>query len=107
MTRKPTAPDSLPKYLSEGVPVQDDGTLRDIITYCESLLDYRAEATPDVPVDAEIVDETDESGVIVKEYVRCGKDNCHCTEDQGHGPYLYAYWWEDGTTRSEYVGKPE
>ena len=37
-----------------------------------------------------------------QEMVRCGKDGCtRCP----HGPYWYAYWREDGRTRSRYVGK--
>lgn len=39
------------------------------------------------------------------ELVRCGKENCHCAEGKLHGPYWYAYWSEDGKTRSQYVGK--
>ena len=38
------------------------------------------------------------------EEVRCGKSNCtRCP----HGPYWYAYWWEDGKRRSKYLGKLE
>jgi hypothetical protein len=37
-----------------------------------------------------------------QEMVRCGKEGCtRCP----HGPYWYAYWREDGKTRSRYVGK--
>lgn len=36
------------------------------------------------------------------ETVRCGKPNCtRCP----HGPYWYAYWKENGRTRSRYVGR--
>jgi hypothetical protein len=35
----PEAPESLPKYLAEGIPKQDDDTLRDIQAYVEALLD--------------------------------------------------------------------
>ncbi len=38
------------------------------------------------------------------EYRRCGQD-CKCNGGKGHGPYLYAYWWEEGRTRSKYLGK--
>ena len=37
-----------------------------------------------------------------QEMVRCGKDGCTTCP---HGPYWYAYWREDGRTRSRYVGK--
>jgi hypothetical protein len=34
--------------------------------------------------------------------VRCGKPGCtRCP----HGPYWYAYWTEDGTRRSRYLGR--
>ena len=37
--------------------------------------------------------------------IRCGKKSCKCATGQAHGPYWYAFWWEDGKTRSTYVGK--
>ncbi len=37
-----------------------------------------------------------------RQHVRCGKPTCgRCP----HGPYWYAYWWEEGRRRSRYVGK--
>jgi len=39
---------------------------------------------------------------IRSQEVRCGKANCsRCP----HGPYFYAYWWEDGKRRTRYLGK--
>jgi len=35
------------------------------------------------------------------QYIRCGKGCRGCP----HGPYWYAFWKEDGKTRSEYIGK--
>jgi hypothetical protein len=40
-----------------------------------------------------------------KEFVRCGKEGCKCNNGKLHGPYYYAYWSKDGTTKSQYVGK--
>lgn len=37
--------------------------------------------------------------------VTCGKPNCKCQQGERHGPYLYAYWRENGSVRSEYLGK--
>ena len=34
--------------------------------------------------------------------VKCGKAGCTACP---HGPYWYAYWREDGKTRSRYIGK--
>jgi hypothetical protein len=39
------------------------------------------------------------------EGVRCGKQGCRCFDGYLHGPYWYAYWSENGRTRSRYVGK--
>ena len=39
------------------------------------------------------------------EKVRCGKENCRCAEGDLHGPYYYAYWSEEGKTRTQYIGK--
>ncbi|HEY5727295.1 MAG TPA: hypothetical protein VIV08_01660 [Acidimicrobiia bacterium] len=37
-----------------------------------------------------------------RQLVRCGKSGCNTCP---HGPYYYAYWWEEGRRRSRYVGK--
>jgi hypothetical protein len=37
-----------------------------------------------------------------RQLVRCGKPGCQTCP---HGPYYYAYWWEEGRRRSRYVGK--
>jgi hypothetical protein len=39
------------------------------------------------------------------EYTRCGKTGCKCTTGNLHGPYWYAYWTEEGKTKSRYIGK--
>lgn len=36
------------------------------------------------------------------EKVRCGKKGC---KKCPHGPYWYAYWKENGKTKSKYIGK--
>ena len=47
-------------------------------------------------------DPTEANVSLRQQMVRCGKANCtQCP----HGPYWYAYWWEDGKRRSKYVGK--
>jgi len=41
-----------------------------------------------------------------RKYTHCNKATCgRCVEGPGHGPYWYAYWWENGRTRSRYLGK--
>jgi hypothetical protein len=39
------------------------------------------------------------------ERVRCGKEVCKCRKGSLHGPYWYAYWIENGKTKSQYIGK--
>jgi hypothetical protein len=41
-----------------------------------------------------------------QEWVRCGKATCkRCLQGQGHGPYYYCYWTENGKRRKRYIGK--
>lgn len=39
------------------------------------------------------------------EYIRCGNAECKCASGSLHGPYWYAYWYENGKTKSSYIGK--
>lgn len=107
---RPSAPESLPNYLADGIPKQDDATLRDICEFAEALIEYRQQAVEpeELPDTAEPVDESGGRGTVVKEKVTCGDSGCHCMDSDGelHGPYLYRYHYADGNLRSEYIGKP-
>ncbi|ELZ32388.1 DUF6788 family protein [Halorubrum tebenquichense] len=112
--KQPSPPASLPKYLAEGLPKQDTETLHEVQNYIEALIGYRDQsvAADELPETAEPVDESDnsEKGTVVKEKVTCGDDSCKCASRNPadmHGPYLYRYYRENGTMKSEYVGKPE
>ena len=103
----PTPPESLPKYLADGLPKQDVETLEDVRDYVDELLEYqrRPVDVDELPDDAESVDgDTGGKGTLVKERVKCGAD-CTCNDGRGHGPYLYRYYREGGSLTSEYVGK--
>jgi len=110
---EPTAPDELPKYIAEGLPKQDPKTLDAVIEYAEALLEYQT-ASPDpeeLPENAEPVSEADSeySGTVVKEWVKCGDETCRCTSGKQadmHGPYKYRYYRSGGQLTSEYLGKP-
>jgi len=111
---QPSSLTSLPKYLAEGLPKQDTETLHEIQNYVEVLIEYREQSvdTDELPETAEPVDDPDntEKGTVVKEKVTCGDDSCKCASGNPsdmHGPYLYRYYRENGTMKSEYVGKPE
>jgi len=105
----PPPPESLPKYLANGLPKQETETLNDIRDYVNELLNHRRRPIyqADLPNDAEPVDEDNNGGkgTLVEERVKCGAD-CTCNDGRGHGPYLYRYYREDGKLTSEYVGKP-
>ena len=49
----PDAPSSLPQYLSEGVPKQDDQALRELQTWIDELLEYRHDIAAEVIEPAE------------------------------------------------------
>lgn len=100
-------PESIPKYIAEGLPKQSDETLEDIKAYIE-----RLEQRRDAPIDeAElgtnetiVDDDPDGKGVIVEETVKCGDESCHCMSGgELHGPYKYRYYRADGKTVSEYA----
>lgn len=105
----PTAPESLPNYLADGLPKQNDETLEDVRDYVDELLEERRRsvAVDELPDGAEPIedDEQSEEGTLVKERVKCGS-SCTCNNGNGHGPYLYLYKRVDGKLTSEYVGKP-
>ncbi|PHQ46693.1 hypothetical protein DJ68_06005 [Halorubrum sp. C3] len=110
---QPSPPTSLPKYLAEGLPKQDTETLQEVQNYIEALIEYRDQSvdTDELPEASEPVDEPDntENGTVFKEKVTCSDDSCKCASGDRqdmHGPYLYRYYRENGTMKSEYIGKP-
>jgi hypothetical protein len=45
-------------------------------------------------------------GIVLPEYVRCGRPRCRCTAEKGghlHGPYFYRHWWGGGRRKRTYV----
>jgi len=104
----PTAPETLPKYLADGLTKQDVDTLEDVKQYADALIEHqqRPVTVDELPDGAEPVnDQEGGAGTIVKERVKCGAD-CTCNEGQGHGPYKYRYFRdESGNLTSEYIGK--
>jgi hypothetical protein len=106
----PTAPESLPNYLAEGIPKQDDATLEDIRAFVDDLLAHRQQAVApdDLPDDVDPVEVEDDGGkgTVVKEKVTCGDESCACMDGgEKHGPYKYRYYYADGSLTSEYIGK--
>ena len=45
------------------------------------------------------------NATLEQRFVRCGNPRCkRCPDGAAHGPYWYAYWEEDGRTRTRYLG---
>lgn len=109
MTTEPQAPESVPKYVREGLDRQDQETLQEVIAYCEQRIEYLdAEADRDFDEEEladegeEIVDvEEGDGGTKVVKNVSCGKDNCSTCP---HGPYLYLVRREGDSLVWDYRG---
>jgi hypothetical protein len=76
----------------EAVREMDEHELRRLLILAQARLEKRgmdfSDGAPDVK--------------LRQRAVRCGKASCtRCP----HGPYWYAYWWENGKRRSRYLGK--
>lgn len=101
-------PDTIPNYLVDGLQKQDIETLRKIREFVDMLIEHK-QRPADIPEGAEPVDDPEGGkGTVVLETVKCGDDTCHCATGEQHGPYLYRYYRNSkGTTKSEYIGKPE
>ena len=107
----PTAPESLPNYLADGLPKQSVECLTDAREFIDELIEWnqRPVEEEELPDEAEPVDDDDKEGggTVVLEKVTCGDETCKCiTEGKKHGPYLYRYFREGGKLTSEYLGKP-
>jgi hypothetical protein len=85
--------------------------LRDLAARIAAMIENR-ELTPEPPPQNPkrvIVEERrTPHGTLRLELVACGKGACKSCgggKRPSHGPYWYAYWKQDGRTRSEYIGK--
>ena len=105
MSNRPQPPDPLPNYICEGVPKQDNSTLRELRSWIDDLIEYRNDISPEeieVSDDEslEAVDDTGETTTVIKK-IPCGKDACSTCP---HGPYRYEVHREGGKLIWEYEG---
>lgn len=86
---------TLPRELVRSVRGLDEYQLRRLLIFVRGLL---------IGSDGPVVDLDDIAGMpgvtYRSQHVRCGKDCSACP----HGPYWYAFWKEDGRSRSQYIG---
>lgn len=108
MPAPPEPPETLPKYITDGVPKQDTESLHDLRDWIDNLLVYREEISPDqIEADPdesiEAVEDTNEGTVVIKK-VTCGKENCKCQSGELHGPYKYVVSRQGDSLNWEYRG---
>lgn len=108
MTTRPSPPTQLPKYLAEGVPKQDDDTLRALREWIDELLDYRRDVAAEriEAAEDEAIEDVQESsaGTVVIKKVSCGKENCKCRRGALHGPYEYVVRRKGDSLEWDYRG---
>lgn len=107
----PTTPSSLPNYLADGLPKQDDETLREVQEYVGELLAAREQrrsepvTEDELPEDAQVL-ANESDGAVYLEYRTCGDESCSCMSGGAkHGPYKYRAYRDGDTVRREYLGK--
>jgi hypothetical protein len=87
---------SLPRSLVKDVRQLGEPELRRLLILVRGLL---------IGSEGPVIEPDEVPGVPPVQYrqqrIRCGKDCAACP----HGPYWYAYWKEDGRTRSQYIGR--
>lgn len=75
----------------EAVREMDEHELRRLFMLARARLEQRGVSFPTAP-----------EVKLREQMVKCGKSSCtRCP----HGPYYYAYWWENGKRKSKYLGK--
>lgn len=94
---------------SEGLPKQDDDTLRETREYIDALLTAREREEPvseeGLPAGGEPVG-SGSSGTVYLEHRTCGDETCSCMNGgEKHGPYRYRAYRHRDTVRREYLGK--
>lgn len=103
----PTPPTTLPQYLADGLPKQDEEKLRDIQAFIDELLATREQPLPEneLPNGAEVI-ENKSSDTVYLEYRTCGDESCSCMSGgEKHGLYKYRAYRDGDTVRREYLGK--
>jgi hypothetical protein len=108
MPARPPAPESLPQYLTDGIPKQDVADLHALQDWINDLLEYRQDVTVG-DIDAgenESIEDIEESngGTVVIKKVSCGKANCKCQSGELHGPYKYVVRRQGDSLKWDYKG---
>jgi hypothetical protein len=76
----------------DAVREMDEPELRRLFMLARARLEQQGHSFADVGPDVK----------IRRKMVKCGKASCTTCP---HGPYVYAYWDEDGKRKSKYLGR--
>jgi hypothetical protein len=83
---------SIDRDVLDAVREMDEPELRRLLMLARARLEQSGHTFPDMGPEVK----------VRRQMVRCGKKSCtRCP----HGPYVYAYWMEDGKQRSKYLGR--
>lgn len=100
--REKRMPEKLPKKSSSPLTQLDEKQIEQLRQIEERLRRVAQERRATLSRPSVHAEQTFGSLTFRYETVRCGKANCtRCP----HGPYWYAYWKENGRTRSRYIGR--
>lgn len=96
-------------YLLDELPTHELFTLQALLS---TAIRMRSDANLNTPPrpGREVVETIKTPSVTYQlELVNCGKERCKQCNGKGgkpaHGPYWYAYWSQEGKTKSKYIGK--
>lgn len=76
----------------EAIREMDEPELRRLFMLTRARLERRGHSYPELGPGVK----------IRKQMVRCGKASCSSCP---HGPYIYAYWMDEGKQHSKYLGR--
>lgn len=76
------------------------------MTGAEQVMDCLAEGGR-VSAALEFAETFHKTPALVAYRVRCGRPNCRCVTGEGHGPYWFLRWREDGVQRRRYVRRAD
>jgi hypothetical protein len=83
---------SIDRDVLDAVREMEEPELRRLLMLARARLEKRGHSFPDMGPDVK----------VRRQMVKCGKESCTTCP---HGPYVYAYWIEDGRQRSKYLGR--
>lgn len=102
MSYQPDPPESLPKYLAEGLQKQSPTTLREIEKYARQLAEY-AEREAEKQLEERVIDQEEEKGVVDTIPDTIPSKACITIKTINENRYYYWQWREGEKIKSQYI----